>query len=150
MVETDESLALARQLSGIKLGRVYLGLNDLMIQRGSGHLFSPLIDGTLERFRAEYSGQLSVAGITLPDRGHPIPCRLLMAELARLGCNYGVCRRSFRRDIPISNLRAGVSAISAEWELLQRRSFFTLEADQQAFRALVGQMTSDPRRPACA
>lgn len=150
LAETEESLWMARDFSGMKLGRVYLGLNDLLIQRGRGHLFHPLIDGTMDRFRADYRGPLSVAGVTLPDNGHPIPCRLLMAELARLGCDYGVCRRSFRRDIPLEKLSTGVAAINAEWEVLQRRTELQRETDRQAFQALVGKIVSKQGRPACA
>ncbi|MFO1448371.1 MAG: hypothetical protein U1F61_26785 [Opitutaceae bacterium] len=150
LVETEESLALARDWDALPLARVYLGLNDLLIQRGRGHLFSPLIDGTIEQFRASYHGQLSVAGVTLPGSGHPIPCRLLMAELARLGCNFGVGRRSFRRDIPLEALRPGVFAIHEEWRKLQHRSDGQREVDQQAFVSLVRNLITHAWRPACA
>lgn len=150
LAETEESLAMAKDFCGLQLGRVYLGLNDLLIQRGRGHLFDPLIDGTMDRFRADYRGALSVAGVTLPDNGRPIPCRLLMAELERLGCDYGVCRRSFRRDIPLEKLRTGVAAINAEWEALQRRTDLEKETDRQAFHAMVGKIVTQQGRPACA
>jgi len=150
LVETGESLALAAELSALPLSRVYVGLNDLLIQRGSGHLFSPLIDGTLDRFRAAYTGHFSVAGFTLPEKGHPIPCRLLMAELARIGCDYGVARRSFRRDIPLDQLPSGVAAIQSEWRALQLRDASIVESDHQAFVAQVRHIIAQTGRPACA
>ncbi len=150
MAETVESLAMAKDLDGLKLGRVYLGLNDLMILRGRGHLFDPLLDGTMDVFRSAYSGPLSVAGVTLPDQGCPIPCQLLMAELARLGCDYGVCRRSFRRDIPLEKLPMGVAAINAEWETLRRRTDIERETDRQTFQSLVGKITANQGRSVCA
>jgi hypothetical protein len=150
LAETGESLALAAELSSLPLSRVYVGLNDLLIQRGSGHLFSPLIDGTLKRFRDAYTGHLSVGGVTLPEKGHPISSRLLMAELARIGCDYGVARRSFRRDIPLDQLPAGVAAIQAEWRALRLRPTSVVESDRQAFVTCIHSIITASGRPACA
>ncbi|MBC8041619.1 MAG: hypothetical protein H7Y06_13830 [Opitutaceae bacterium] len=150
LVETIDALALADRFSSLPLSRVYVGLNDLLIQRGSGHLFSPLIDGTLDRFRVTYSGPLSVAGVTLPEKGSPISSRLLLAELARLGCNYGVARRSFRRDISLDQLPAGVAAIQSEWQALRQRTVSQVKSDRRAFIIQVQSIIAQTRRPACA
>jgi hypothetical protein len=150
MAETMDALELAGDFGALPLARVYLGLNDLLINRGSGHLFSPLVDGTVERFRAGFGGQLSVAGVTHPAKGEPIPCRLLMGELARLGCDYGICRRSFRRDIPLEHLHAGIDAIRRQWLALQGRSEIERQADRRDFEAMVQRLVSGQGRAACA
>jgi hypothetical protein len=78
---------------------VYVGLNDLAIQRGCANIFTALIDGTLERIRRPFVVRFGFGGLTLPDCGHPIPCRLLMGEMSRLHCDFSFLRRSFRRDM---------------------------------------------------
>lgn len=137
MAETAAGLALAPELAGLPLARVYAGLNDLRIERGSGGLFDPLSDGTLDRFRSIWRGRFSAAGATLPEKGAPVPCRLLLGELVRLECDYLVSRRSFRRDIPKERLPEGVAAIRAAWTALRARSPERTAEDREAFLAHV-------------
>ena len=40
-----------------------------------------------------------MAGLTLVQHGYPIPCRLLIAEMARIDCEFTFLRRSFHRDM---------------------------------------------------
>lgn len=99
LVETVEAIACAPDLAALPLTRVYIGLNDLAIARGSPSIFAPLADGTLERLRGLFGQPFGFGGLTLPDRGEPLPCRLLIAEMARLGCSFSFLRRSFLRDM---------------------------------------------------
>lgn len=99
LVETDRAVASASALAALPLARVYVGLNDLAIERGSATIFRPLVDGTLEELRAAFSAPFGFGGLTLPERGSPIPCRLLIGEMARLDCAFSFLRRSFHRDI---------------------------------------------------
>lgn len=98
MVETIEAMQLADQLGQLPLKRVYVGLNDLAIARKTESIFTALIDGTIERIRPLFHVPFGLGGLTLPDRGYPIPCRLIMSELARLRCTFTVLRRSFYAD----------------------------------------------------
>ncbi len=150
LAETVESLDMASALSRLPLARVYAGLNDLFIQRQSPHLFSPLTDGTLEKFRSQFPGSFSAAGVTLPECGSPVPCELIMGELARLGCDYTVARRSFRRDIPLTKLAGGVRAIRSKWNELLARSPSQIAADRQRFVRSIDQLTDNPRELPCA
>jgi hypothetical protein len=76
-----------------------VGLNDLAIDRACPNIFQAVIDGTVENIRQAFTVPFGFAGLTLPDRGFPIPCRLLIGEMARLKCQFSFLRRSFHRDI---------------------------------------------------
>ena len=99
LVETrdavDRSAALARR----PLARIYVGLNDLRIDRGSDDLFRPLVDGTVDAVRAEVAGPFGVGGLTLPGGGFPVSSDLLAAELVRLRTDFTFLRRSFTADM---------------------------------------------------
>lgn len=99
LVETAEAVRLAKDLARLPLSRVYVGLNDLAIDRGSPNIFAAVLDGTVERVREPFRVPFGFGGLTLPGGGYPIPSRLLIAEMARLQCDFGVLRRSFLRDI---------------------------------------------------
>jgi hypothetical protein len=99
LIETLPAVAAAAGLATRPLSRIYLGLNDLRIARGSSQLFEPLIDGTADRVRTSVEHvPFGVAGLTRPAAGWPLPCRLLIAELARLGTDFTFLRRSFLAD----------------------------------------------------
>jgi hypothetical protein len=99
LIETLPAVAAVPGLATRPLSRIYVGLNDLRIARGSSQLFEPLIDGTVDRVRTSVEHiPFGVAGLTRPDAGWPLPCRLLLAELARLGTDFTFLRRSFLAD----------------------------------------------------
>jgi hypothetical protein len=99
LIETLPAVAAAAGLATRPLSRIYVGLNDLRIARGSSQLFEPLIDGTVDQVRSSVEQvPFGVAGLTRPDAGWPLPCRLLLAELARLGTDFTFLRRSFLAD----------------------------------------------------
>jgi hypothetical protein len=99
LVETVAAVELSKELARLPLARVYVGLNDLAIERKTESIFEALVDGTVERVRSAFSVPFGFGGLTLPDCGHPIPCRLLIGEMARLNCRFSFLRRSFYRDM---------------------------------------------------
>jgi hypothetical protein len=99
LIETSDAVMLAEQLGRLPLSRVYVGLNDLAIERGTRNIFESLADGTVDYVRDRVAVPFGFAGLTLPDRGHPIPCRLLISEMARLSSDFSFLRRSFYRDM---------------------------------------------------
>lgn len=99
MIETEEAVQNAHLLSHLPLSRVYVGFNDLCIDRKARNLFEPLIDGTLEHLRGEFRIPLGYAGLTHAASGSPIPCHLLIYKMMSLGCNFSFLRRSFYRDL---------------------------------------------------
>lgn len=99
LVETREAVREAEALARLPLSRVYVGLNDLAIERGSSCIFDAVGDGIVERLRQVFPMPFGFGGLTLPDRGDPIPSRLLIGEMARLRCDFSFLRRSFHRDM---------------------------------------------------
>lgn len=133
LIETVVALAIARELAALPLARVYAGLNDLAIQRGTPNIFEALADGTVDRIREPFSAPFGVAGLTLPDHGVPIPCRLLIAELTRLQCSFSFLRRSFHRDIKNRNMRFEVRRIRTAIQQARARTPREILADREEF-----------------
>src|SRR4051794_35880048 len=100
LIETQDAVDRAAVLARRPLSRIYVGLNDLRIDRRSDSLFAPLVDGTVEAVRAEVAQRFGVAGLTLPGRGFPVAAELLAAELVRLGTDFTFLRRSFTPTWP--------------------------------------------------
>lgn len=148
LVETGQALNLGRELSRLPLARVYMGLNDLHIDTGSDNLFSALGDGTVEEFRSAFSGKFGVAGVTRPGCGRPLPARLLLAEMARLSCDFAVARRSFRADVPALELPAALREIRACHRRLTQRNAAEVAVDHAAFLEALAGVTA--RRPVVA
>jgi citrate lyase beta subunit len=134
LIETVDAVERARELSRLPLAFVYVGLNDLRLERRTS-LWAPIADGTLERVRAAFSEHaFGFAGVTFPDRGEPIPCRLLFAEMARHRCDFGFLRRQFKRDAYRAgvDLPAEVAKMRAAWERALARAPAEVEADRRA------------------
>jgi hypothetical protein len=111
LVETVDAVWQVEELARLPLSRVYVGLNDLAIERNAPNLFTALTDGTVERIQRSCHVPFGFGGLTLPERGYPIPCRLLIGEMARLNCDFSFLRRSFYRDIRDRDLAVEVPRI---------------------------------------
>jgi hypothetical protein len=99
LIETQDAVDRAAALARRPLTRVYVGLNDLRIDRGSDQLFRPLVDGTVDAVRAEVTAPFGVGGLTLLGGGFPIASDLLAAELLRVPADFTFLRRSFTADM---------------------------------------------------
>jgi hypothetical protein len=133
LVETQDAVDRTAALSRRPLSRVYVGLNDLRIDRRSDSLFAPLVDGTVEAVRAEVAQPFGVAGLTLPGGGSPVPGTLLAAELVRIGADFTFLRRSFTADmvgrdpsVEVPRLLASLAALrtATPEEAAERRAAF--------------------------
>ena len=113
LVETACAVNCADELARLPLSRVYVGLNDLAIEWKQANIFLPMIDGTVERVRRAFDVPFGFAGLTLLEHGRPIPCRLLLAEMARLETHFSFLRRSFHRDIAGHELAVEVPRLLA-------------------------------------
>jgi hypothetical protein len=146
LIETVDAVRRVDELVRRPLSRVYVGLNDLRIDRGGRCLFTPLVDGTVDRVRrvtAAAGVPLGVAGLTVPDRGHPVPCRLLVGALARLRASFTFLRRSFHADMVGKDPANEVPRIRAAVEDARRRSAEQVAADQAELEALVDRLAAD-------
>jgi hypothetical protein len=111
LIETQDGVENAAAFNQYPLKHIYVGLNDLAIDRGIKNIFVSIIDGTIERVRGKVTRSFGFAGLTVPDKGFPIPCRLLFNEMARLKCNFTFLRRSFLRDVPVDQFAPALVAI---------------------------------------
>ena len=135
LVETVAAVDAARDLATFPLERIYVGLNDLAIDRRSAGIFDAVIDGTVECLRETFSQQqFGFGGVTVVDGGYPIPCPLLLAEMERLGTTFSFCRRSFKRDIVGRDMALEVERIRTLWKRLEARSSAVRLRDQRMFR----------------
>jgi hypothetical protein len=141
LCETRQAMALAKEWAQLPLSRVYIGLNDLQIDLGNVNLFSALCDGTIDAFRERYSGALGFAGVTRPDLGRPVPCRLLMADMARQSCCFAIARRTFRADVPQADIARATRALRTVFAELRQRDAQAIADDHAALRAHVARLT---------
>lgn len=137
LVETEAAVQRVAQLGRLPLSRVYVGLNDLAIDRGTANIFTALVDGTVDSIRASFDMPFGLAGLTLPELGQPIPCRLLLAELARLDCGFTFLRRSFLRDIQGRRMSFEVPRIRQAMAQARLRDEATVERERQELREAV-------------
>lgn len=138
MVETVDAVDHCPALADAGVSFVFVGLVDLAIERSTRSIFAPLVDGTLDRI-AEGLGRVpfGFGGLTLPDRGHPIPNRLLVGELARVGASFSFMRRSFLTDVHGRPPGPAVRAIRAAAQQAAVRTPGQVQADRDALVALV-------------
>jgi hypothetical protein len=133
LVETTAAVACSHRLARLPVSRVYVGLNDLAIDRGSVNIFDSVADGTVEQVRREFSVPFGFGGLTLPDRGSPIPACLLIGEMARLDCSFSFLRRSFERDTAGLRLQPLVPRIRAALLQAAARSAAEVQRDHEQF-----------------
>ena len=144
LVETQAAVQRAAELAARPLSRIYLGLNDLRIDRGSQALFAPLVDGTVDAVREACPMPFGVAGLTRPDAGFPVPSRLLAGELARLHADFTFLRRSFPADVAGRSVYDEVPRILAACAAAGRRTPGEVVADRAELMAAVGMRVPQP------
>lgn len=137
LVETVAATETVEALARLPLSRVYVGLNDLAIERRTPNLFTAAVDGTVERVRQAFRTPFGFGGLTLPESGHPIPCRLLIAEMARLRCTFAFLRRSFRRDMRGRVMAQEVPRLRAALSAARSRPVEEVARDRSAFEQAV-------------
>lgn len=138
LVETCDAVRCAGRLAELPLSRVYVGLNDLRIDRGSTQLFAPLLDGTVDGVRARCRHlPFGVAGLTVPDGGDPVPSRLLAGELGRLDADFTFLRRSFTRDVAGREVSAEVARLLRHLAVTAARTPSEVRADREQLCAAV-------------
>ena len=151
LIETQDAVEQAAALAARPLSRVYVGLNDLRIDRCSRELFRPLVDGTVDAVRAVVTVPFGVAGLTLPGGGSPVPTRLLAAELVRLGADFTFLRRAFHADMVGRDPFVEVPRMLANLTELRGATAEQAAADRHALVAAVdeaGQRSAGPLVPA--
>lgn len=137
MVENMSAACIVDELAELPLSRAYIGLNDLSINRKSPNIFTALADGTAECIRNAFSIPVGFAALTLPDKGYPIPCRLLMGELARLHCDFSILRRAFFADTEGQDRGVALSRIQAAMQQAFARNAVETIQDREALQEAI-------------
>jgi 2-keto-3-deoxy-L-rhamnonate aldolase RhmA len=132
LVETQDAIDDLHAIAALPLARVYVGLNDLAIERGATNIFDALVDGTVDEIRAHLDVPVGVAGLTLVDCGAPIPCLLLIGELARLDCSFSFLRRSYHADVRGRDARVEIRRLLDAIAAARRRSAEDVARDRSA------------------
>ncbi|MFI5180948.1 MAG: hypothetical protein ACHQPI_06130 [Thermoanaerobaculia bacterium] len=143
LVETLEAVRCAAELARLPISRAYVGLNDLSIERKSRSIFEPLTDGLVDGIRPFFAVPFGLAGLTIPDYGRPIPCRLLIGEMARLSCSFSFLRRSWRRDTAGRDPRVEVPRLRAAIEKAGRRNAAEIARDRAELIAALAVVVAD-------
>jgi hypothetical protein len=139
LIETQAALEEADEIANLPLSRVYVGLNDLAIDRQTTNIFEPLVDGTIEDTRKHFSVPFGFAGLTVADGGAPIPCRLIVGELVRLDCSFSFLRRSYHADIRGRDPAREIPRLVAALEAATSRTAAEVREDRDALLVAVEQ-----------
>jgi len=137
LIETVAALGELSEIATLPLARVYVGLNDLAIERRSTTIFAPLVDGTLDRIRRHFAVPFGFGGLTVTDLGAPIACRLLIGEMARLGCAFTFLRRSYHADVRDRHAPAELRALQRELDVAFGRSELEVARARHALVAAI-------------
>jgi hypothetical protein len=90
------------------------------------------------RARDAFAGTcFGFGGLTAADAGHPVPCRLLIEEMARLRCDFTFLRRSFRRDHAARPAQAIIAGIHAAWAECAARPLAAVSRDHERLCTLL-------------
>lgn len=135
MVETRDAVEHCSDFVGLGIDRAFIGLLDLAIETGAPGPFTALIDGSVEKVVEVLGGctQVGVGGLTRPGGGSPIPGRLLMGELVRLGCGFSFMRRTFISDLDGLAPPDAVREVRMLLAALAHRSGDETDADREDF-----------------
>jgi hypothetical protein len=140
MIETVEACRNASEIARAGPAFVYVGLLDLAISRGEGNVFRPLADGTADRLREQFAGtRFGIGGITVADGGSPVPCAVLMAEMARVRSDFVFARRSYLRDTAGRDLVEEGARLRTLWCQLNARDAARVARDHDEFVERFGQ-----------
>ena len=123
MCETLEATKILPRLSRLPIRRLYVGLTDLWIARGTASIFAPLEDGLIDEIRLDVTGpSFGFGGLTLPGLGKPLCVSHLYHEMARLNAGFTFLRRSYYRDAKDLTPTAALQAIRADMQTARARS----------------------------
>jgi hypothetical protein len=138
MVETHQAVTRASALANLGICRAFVGLLDLAVDRETPSVFTPLADGTLDVLVEALAPTVyGFGGLTDPERGHPLPARLLMGEIVRSGCSFAMMRHAFTSDAALSSPEAVLAAIRLELDRLAGRSAEQVLADRDELLARI-------------
>jgi hypothetical protein len=121
-IETVDLVSRASELSSLNWDYAYIGLNDLMIERGGRTIWEAVLDGTVQKILEPLKGRAyGFGGITVIGGGDPINFVYILHELTRLNCSLSFLRRTFKKEVRDRNLEAEITALRAFIEASSQR-----------------------------
>ncbi|MDF1813670.1 MAG: hypothetical protein P1V20_15830 [Verrucomicrobiales bacterium] len=101
LVETVSAMDVSGKVAGMAgVTELYLGLNDLHLDRKQTFMFEPLVDGSVERFSDMCRSNempFGFGGIARMSEGS-IPGKLVLSEHVRMGSSRVILSRTFQRE----------------------------------------------------
>ncbi len=137
VVETPAAITVAGLLAELPITRIHIGLNDLAAGLGYRHPFLAIVDGTVEHILSHFDQPSGFGGLTLPSKGSPYPCHLLMGELLRLRCSFSLLRRSFLGDTTPSHAAGALAQIRSALDASANRDHHQISQESHDFSELV-------------
>ena len=124
------------------VAELYIGLNDLHLERGLNFMFEPLADGLLDSMvetikRAQLP--FGFGGVARVGEGI-VPGELVLAEHARLGSSSVILSRTFSHELPADNEQAlaqEVQKLKSEYANLLKRDSQQVAVDRERFKTVV-------------
>jgi hypothetical protein len=113
-IETIDLISQVSELTRLKWDYVYIGLHDLMIERGGRVIWEAVLDGTVQKIFEHLRGRsYGFGGITVLGGGEPIKFEYILHELTRLNCSFSFLRRTFKKEIMDRNMEAEIKSLRA-------------------------------------
>ena len=129
-IETVDLVTQMSELSRLNWDYVYIGLHDLMIERGGRVIWEAVLDGTVQKILEPLHGRLyGFGGITVLGGGDPINFEYILHELTRLNCSLSFLRRTFKKEIMDRNMEAEIKALRAFIECSLQRGPQAMQHD---------------------
>ena len=142
LIETDAAIAIAKEVAQLPLSYVYVGLNDLALERSMSNIFENVYNGTVESIREYFHNiPFGFGGLTVPPYGNPIPTILLMGEMMRLDCNFVFLRQSFLRDVSHDYLQDAIPIIKSELANMRKRTKLDIEKQHKELLTCIHTMS---------
>jgi hypothetical protein len=111
-IETPGMVAAVKKLKSLPWDYAHVGLNDLMVARGSSSIWEAVGDGTVEKICQALAGKVyGFGGMTILSGGRPLQFELILHEMTRLNCSLGILRRSFKAEILDRNLNQEIKTL---------------------------------------
>jgi HpcH/HpaI aldolase/citrate lyase family len=138
LVETNKAVACIGDLIHLPLRRIYFGLNDFAIDNNNRNIFLPIATKTVELIRLECSHiSFGFGGLTHPSLGSPLPCKMLLDEMARLRCDFTFLRRSFYQSLNHFPVETVLKDLKTAWEDSFNRDKEEVNNDFQQLKNLI-------------
>jgi coenzyme F420-reducing hydrogenase delta subunit len=135
VLETNQLLSKAKQLSQINLSRIHLGLFDLTNSLKYSSLFKLLSSGVMESTfeLLAQSHKLSALSIS-PELGSlPISAHLVAAKMVSMGASYMFLRRSFQESLAELSIDEALKSIRCMFDEIARLDMVQLQAKVNDF-----------------